>query len=416
MAFTDKIKKYAGDLTGLDSTNAIKQAVDHTLAMAKQVSPIQYQGFVNKIPIKATIAGGLELASNKIFDVIKVTRGDYMAQPIAPESEIKASDSGSIYYAQAYSPVYVVDFEGSLKIYPDCADTNATTRGAVYVVFNSDHKTVHDANETVKDDAHNLFGQSIATTEKFPTHWKQYLILHAAEILLGEKLIDMGSKLPTDLDADTTLFNQIADVEVSLGSMSASLPSAFSISTALPSLSATTFPTAAIDDALAKAKNLIDDKSAIGDDGAPLTVQEWLEDEDEDMVQATLQVAAQELGRANAILSDYNAELSGKIQDFGSSMQKYQAEISKEAQRTSIDISKYQAELSQKVADKQNELGEYQANLQKKMALYDKIISKLGIDYQWITAQIPIVQAKKQEFLQSVGKGGMHDSPDEGQI
>ena len=38
MALTDKIKQYAGDLTGLDSTNAIKQAVDHTIAMAKQVS------------------------------------------------------------------------------------------------------------------------------------------------------------------------------------------------------------------------------------------------------------------------------------------------------------------------------------------------------------------------------------------
>ena len=50
MALTDKIKQYAGDLTGLDSTYALRQAVDHTLAMAKQVSPIQYQAFVNKIP------------------------------------------------------------------------------------------------------------------------------------------------------------------------------------------------------------------------------------------------------------------------------------------------------------------------------------------------------------------------------
>lgn len=359
MALTDKIKQYAGDLTGLDSTNAIKQAVDHTLAMAKQVSPVQYQGFVAKIPIRATIAGGMPLSSNKIFDVVKVTRGDYTAQPIAPESEKRASDSASIYYAQAYSPVYVVDFEGSLKIYPDCADTDASTRGAVYVVFNSDHKTISDANETVTDNAHNLFGQSVSASERFPTHWKQYLILHAAEILLGEKLADMGDKLPTDLDADTTLFDQIADLDLSISY---------------------TFPSADYQDALDKAKFLVDKTASIGDDGTVTSAQSWLEDEDEDMVASTLSVAAQELSRANAILSEFNQELNAKV------------------------------------TDKSQELQEFQTNLQKKMTLYDKIISKLSIDYQWVQAQLPIVQSKKQEFLQSVGKGGMHDSPDEGQI
>jgi len=359
MALTDKIKQYAGDTTGLDETNAMKQAVDHTIAMAKQVSPIQYQAFVNKIPIKATIASGLELASNKIFDVVKVTRGDYTAQPIAPESEKKASDSSSIYYAQTYSPVYVVDFEGSLKIYPDCADTDASTRGAVYVVFNSDHKTVDDSAETIKDNAHNLFGQSIATTEKFPTHWKQYLILHAAEILLGEKLADMGDKLPTDLDADTTLFDQIADLDLSISY---------------------TFPSTDYQNALDKAQFLVDKTASVGDDGTVTSAQSWLEDEDEDMVASTLSVAAQELSRANAILGEFQAELNAKV------------------------------------TDKSQELQEFQTNLQKKMTLYDKIISKLGVDYQWTQAQLPIVQAKKQEFLQSVGKGGLHDSPDEGQV
>ena len=359
MALTDKIKQYAGDLTGLDSTYALRQAVDHTLAMAKQVSPIQYQAFVNKIPIKATIANGLELASNKIFDVVKVTRGDYTAQPIAPESEKRASDSDSIYYAQAYSPVYVVDFEGSLKIYPDCANTSAATRGAVYVVFNSDHKTVDDSAETIKDTAHNLFGENVGATEKFPTHWKQYLILHAAEILLGEKLADMGAKLPTDLDADTTLFDQIGDLDLSI---------------------IYTFPSADYQDALDKAQFLVDKTASIGDDGTVTSAQSWLEDEDEDMVSSTLQVAAQELSRANAILSEFNAEINAKV------------------------------------TDKSQELQEFQTNLQKKMTLYDKIISKLSIDYQWVQGQLPIVQSKKQEFLQSVGKGGLHDSPDEGQI
>ena len=64
MSFSSKISQYVGDITSLDSTNAIKQAVDHTLAMAKQVNPIQYHGFVSKIPIHASISSGMSLSSN----------------------------------------------------------------------------------------------------------------------------------------------------------------------------------------------------------------------------------------------------------------------------------------------------------------------------------------------------------------
>ena len=360
MAFTDKIKQYAGDLTGLDSTNALKQAVDHTIGIAKKVNPIQYQGFINKQDVKATIAGGYDLATNKIFDVVKVIRGDYTAQPISPESEKKASDASSIYYAQEYSPVYVIDYLGKLKILPDTAASPASKNATIYIVFNSDAKTINDSAETITDATFTLLGNGgEAAAEHFPTHWKQYLILHAAEILLGEKLADMGDKLPTDLDADTTLFDQIADLDLSI---------------------TYTFPSADYQDALDKAKFLVDKTASVGDDGTVTSAQSWLEDEDEDMVQSTLSVAAQELSRANAILSEFNSEINAKV------------------------------------TDKSQELQEFQTNLQKKMALYDKIISKLSIDYQWIQAQLPIVQAKKQEFLQSVGQGGMHDSPDEGQI
>ena len=117
-----------------------------------------------------------------------------------------------------------------------------------------------------------------------------------------------------------------------------------------------------------------------GDSATAESAQFWLLDEDEDMVGSTLSVAAQELGRANGILGRFNAELSSSTADLG---------------------------LKEK---------EFQINLQKKMALYDKIIQKLTTDYQWVTQQLQVVGAKKQEFLKAVQPTGLGESAGEKSI
>ena len=63
-----------------------------------------------------------------------------------------------------------------------------------------------------------------------------------------------------------------------------------------------------VQDALDKAQTLIDDNSEIGGDGAVITAQEWLEDEDEDMTTSTIQVASQELQRATTELNKLNGQ------------------------------------------------------------------------------------------------------------
>ena len=202
------------------------------------------------------------------------------------------------------------------------------------------------------------------------------MVLHAAELLLVERLSDFRDKLPTDLDADTTLFNQIADVSAQI-----------SLDTALPSFTNPTFPAGDVNDALTKAQNLIDG-TTMGGDTENESVQYWLADEDEDMVQVTLGTAAQELSRANAILGDFNAELSHNIQAFQQ------------------DIAKMGTELSEEQAKMGAKLQEYQANLAKKIQLYNTVIQKLSTDYQWCTQQLQVVSSKKQEFISTMGSAG----------
>ena len=149
----------------------------------------------------------------------------------------------------------------------------------------------------------------------------------------------------------------------------------------------------------------------MGGDTEPESAQYWLADEDEDMVASTLSVASTELNRAGTILSDYQAELSGNVQNFNSEVTKFQQEIAKESQRTGITIQAFQAELSHKVADKQQELAEFQAMLAKKLQLYNTIIQKTTVDYQWTSTQIQMLAQKKQEFIQTHLKLGPQGSP-----
>jgi len=356
MAFTDKIASYAGVITGLDAVNALRVAVDHTLGVVKKVNPLILSQFANAVRVELTLGTGYNLRDKNVFDVIKVERQSRVAQPVSPETIYQVQDENSIYYAQEYSPAYSIDFESNLRIFPD---TSATKKGVIYVIFDSNSKTIDDDTETIKDNAYNIYGVSFVTAERFPDIWKDYVILHASELLLLEKMVDFSKKLPTDLDADTTLFDQIADVDLEI---------------------TYTFPSADYQDALDKAKSLLDSTGSIGGDGTVTSVQEWLEDEDEDMVRSTIEAIQSELGRAGAILGEFNSEINAKV------------------------------------TQKSQVLQEFQANLQKKMGLYDKIIQKLSTDYQWVASQIQLVQAKKQEFIQAQGGGGMSDTPEEGQI
>jgi hypothetical protein len=307
--------------------------------------------------VTVVVKDGMDLGALNIFDILKVERDGQMCNPSSPENRFKVIDTKSIYFSSVLSPTYITDYEGILRIYPD---TTTTQKANIYCISSGADKTINLSLEEIKDNDI-TFGTTVSIGEEnFPEVWKELVVLHAAELLLLERLGSFRLKLPTDLDADTTLFNQIDDVDLTPHGV--------------------TFPTSDVNDALTKAQNLIDGTGMGGDSATAESAQFWLLDEDEDMVGSTLSVAAQELGRANGILGRFNAELSSSTADLG---------------------------LKEK---------EFQINLQKKMALYDKIIQKLTTDYQWVTQQLQVVGAKKQEFLKAVQPTGLGESAGEKSI
>tara|TARA_R100000656_G_scaffold74834_1_gene55528 strand:- start:844 stop:1941 length:1098 start_codon:yes stop_codon:yes gene_type:complete len=364
MSFSTRLANYT-NTTGENSADALKKGVDYTIGIVNSLNPSMLRLFSYKRDLGTSDGLAFNwvdaLNASYLIDVFR-DEGDveYTCRPVSEKMKRQLSDTSSIYYTTYQDPVYLLDDMGKVTIKPTCSATNA---GYITIVPSVAGRTVDDANETIKINAVTLFGVSNVMTvnEGFPVAFQELMILHAAECMLMERLVDFRAKLPTDLDTDTTLFDQLPGIDLEL---------------------TYTFPSSDYQDALDKAQKLIDDGANIGGDDASATmsVQYWLDDEDEDMVQVTLGTAAQELQRASAILAEFNAEINAQVQSKGQDLQAFQA------------------------------------NLQKKLTLYDKIISKLNVDYGWMTQQLQLIGAKKQEFIQSQIGQGPTGSPAEGKV
>ena len=390
MSFKTRIENNTTSVTGFDLTQALEKGLEYVLSVIGQ-NPALLEDFA----ITATsVADGVDWVPDlKGMYLLNVSRQDGSvfreARKVPKSMQDKLGDSSSIHFATALSPAYYIE---GRKIYmKPIAGSGASMK--LEVVQGRNGYTINDNNEVI----YNANGSASAQSG-FPIQYNELVVLHASECILMEKLSRFTSKLPTDLDSDTTVFNNVTDISLSL-SPGISLPTDISLDTSLPSFTAPTFPTSDVNDALTKAQNLIDG-TTMGGDTEPESVQYWLNDEDEDMVQVTLATASQELQRANTILGDYNAELGGVVSTFQRNVEKFQTELSEEQTKFSTKLEKYGIALKSAIDVMNKDIQEYQINLGKKMQLYTTVIQKIEVDYKYLTSQLQMVSGKKQEFVQ----------------
>ena len=306
----------------------------------------------------------------------------------------------SIYYASKNSPVYYID-NAVLNVLP-----------------------IPDNDEIVKISMvlpDTTVAHSDSAIDNFPSEMYHAVVLYAAGQLIYNKMSASNAKLPTDLDTNTVVFDDITDLSTSI-SVSADLPASFNESDvgAVPSLNIQSSLPTEYADAMAIVKALIDvgiatdEASGSGQDSTAQSVGYWLADEDEEMTQATLSTAAQELQRANAWLAKYQNDINKEIQEFTVDMQTYQAKIAEESSKSGINSTKFQSELALKQAQASEALAEFNANVQKKITLYTTIIGKLTTDYQWLQGQYQIVKQELAEFMAPYTTAGTLDSTVEG--
>tara|TARA_X000001382_G_C3174999_1_gene180781 strand:- start:1303 stop:2400 length:1098 start_codon:yes stop_codon:yes gene_type:complete len=362
MALTSKIENYTNTISSTDAVSALDKGVDYVISTVASANPQLLNSFAVEIntgvqSMASAYDWQLNTNSVHLLDVIRGESGGVQREvrKIKRSLSNQAGDSSSIYYALAKDPVYWFEGQNKIKCLPDVGGSTSNSL-RLLVVPSSNGRTVNSSNETVEVNDITIGGvtNAFSVDEAFPKIFQELLVLHASECILMERLVDFRTKLPTDLDADQTLFDQIADVSASISY---------------------TFPTSDFDDAIAKAKNLIDGTTMSGDT-EPESVQYWLADEDEDMVQVTLATASQELARANAYLGEFNAELGAQS------------------------------------AQKQQALAEFQANLSKKIQLFNTVIQKIQVEYQWMTQQLQLVNGKKKEFIATNVQMNVEQSPE----
>ena len=199
------------------------------------------------------------------------------------------------------------------------------------------------------------------------------------------------SQIDDDCDLRSAVIYHACSSEYSKLSTSFTSPGVFSINAVPPDSISDTISdfslSSEFDDAMLNAKNLIDnDVPASGND-----VFDLLSDEDTELVQATLQTAAQEIQRANA-------ELQSSLQTFNTDMQKFQASGTG---KFSADVTAYQAEVTADVQEYTQKLAQYQLELSTSFQAW----SKVETDFiQNSDRYYKMAQSEIQKYIQNNSK------------
>ena len=401
MAFVDEVGYYAGSTSGKNTeiSKFLANGVQWVINQVEKTNPDMMQLFASLQTLNNS-SPTLTLSTNaKILDIVRDSADsggeDLKCSPINPAFRSNAENTNSLYYASVNSPVYYI-LNGVLTVLP----TPTANQTAKISIVLPDTSVAH----------------SDSTIDNFPSELYHAVVLYAAGQLIHNKMSATNAKLPTDLDSDTTPFNAITDLSTAITVSTASLPAAFNESDVgpVPTLNISTSHDSEYADALASAKALIDVDMTDDDGTVAQSAAYWLADEDEDMTQATLNTAAQELQRAASYLAKFQADINKEVQEFTVDMQTYQAKVAEESAKANINTTRYQTELNKSVQTAQNELAEFNANVQKSISLYTTVIGKLTTDYQWLQGQYQIVKAELFEFMAPYTTGGTLDSTVEG--
>ena len=400
MAFVDEVGYYAGSTSGKNSevSKFLANGVQWVINQIEKTNPDMLPLFASLQTLNNS-ATTLTLSTNaKIIDVVRrngnaSTGEELKCSPINAAFRSNAKNIDSIYYASKNSPIYYID-NAVLNVLP-VPDNDEIVKISIVL---PDTSVAH----------------SDSAIDNFPSEMYHAVVLYAAGQLIYNKMSATNAKLPTDLDSDTTPFDALDDLNTSISLGDVTVPAAFGDVGTVPTLSISSGHNAEYLDALASAKALIDVDMSDDDGGVAQSAAYWLADEDEEMVQSTLNTAAQELQRAASYLTKFQADINKEVQQFTVQMQNYQAKVAEESAKSNINSTRFQSELSFQQTRANEQLAEFNANIQKKISLYTTVIGKLTTDYQWLQGQYQIVKQELAEFMAPYTTLGKLDSTVEG--
>ena len=407
-------------------------------------------------------------------DAVDYYKGKKRIAVEAPDKNIHIFDEpSSLLKATKMFPKYY-KLSGKIFIKPD-PDYNATSSNKTYTELGASSTTTvtpkHGDKGVIVYSAPPIIDEN--TEDWILAEYENIVLFYAASLdhfrlasvyrdLCKAQIDEAASKVLSFTISTALPSFSFADSLPSGINVTSSLPSSFTLASSLPSIQpiATSLPSdfvspsniseitldlPSINDGLIKAQELIDGSVTTNN------AQEWLNDEDAEMVASTVAVANSEIGRAQATIAKANqslnkyqndvqnfaskvskeatrmtsqlgkmqSEVDKKVKVFQSDLSKYQAEIAEESGKSNVDSTKYQAELQKEKTRVETELAKYQANLAKavqsvttELQIYTSEIAKeskkLEMDIQQQTINMQSASAYTQKSQQSVQTSQMY--------
>ena len=239
MSFSSQIQHYTGSVTGFDDqiTTWLNDGVKSIIARAGALSPDLLYRFSSTNSL--TGSSGFEIGSGRVLyverDAVDSGTDLHEARLIPLNQKNQSGDTSSIYFAPTTAPVYYVD---NNKLYVLPAPTSDQPASIVVVNYG----TVDDSAETISS---------------FPTEFYKHVVLWVAMNILHAKLVKL---------TETTL----ASLETEITTEATS--------------------------ALTRARKLMEDDANLANVNA--SVDDFISNEDTEMVSASLSAITTELNRA----------------------------------------------------------------------------------------------------------------------
>ncbi len=335
----------AGDtvVTHEDISQYLKDSVLDVTNRCLTMNPNESHYFT-RASTPRTSNGDVGANISKIISVVREsgTANDWRGCTRMPlELQSRVTDVNSIHYSSKYNPSYVVEDDGAINVYP-APSASGVDRYKIYYV-----------NETPVNSSGDALLFSHSDLNYFPND-KIYLVVIRASMYTIQALMNYYSKPDSDITTALTAINTAVD--------QASAAADKFISTDSDSVfgDEETFLTNSsqltrVKNALDMAEELIDtgfttdEDSGSGDDATPKSAGYWLDDEDSEMVQASLATAQTEIQRAQAHLAEWTSigdmrtkEIQSALAEADGYSKEVQARVAKRQDLMQSYISQYQ--------------------------------------------------------------------------
>jgi len=263
---------------------------------------------------------GTEIESISTSKIGTVFAHDLECRQIHPKHKYKSANSSSYFYATSSDPVYYI--EGSkLNVLP------------------------YDSPVTYYYVAAPSIAETDSSVDNFPDE-AEYLLVYYASIKALQRLM-------SDLNTNSDITTALTYAKAGLDQAEAALDKFEAVDGDSVFGDEATFLTADsqlahVSDALIKAQNLIDG-TTVGGDTEPESAQYWLNDEDTEMVQATLQTAQAEIQRAQTSIQHWVSIGDMRAKQANTALAEANGYISEVNTRMARDNQKYQWYQSQQM-------------------------------------------------------------------